>query len=423
MRSLLLAATLLAAVPAAAQPVIQLNQTVQGEVTDSDPRPGMNDYPYDEWRFQATAGASYHVLMVSKEGLRQPHLRVRWERCEDCWLEQFERGDTATYVRVDDAEGGTFIIQARSLYGRTGRYTLRLRDLEEAFREENQAAIDALDAAAAAAAPPEEPEEPAPPPPPDPALGTQCQYDLLYMGDTCAGELGPDESRDERGGDVDEWAFWGRQDQVVTVTVRSTDFDARLDAGILFPTGWQSAGTDDDGGGGTDSRLTFRISSEGLMMIRVSAADPGATGAYRVSVQLAPPGTDVPAAEPPNPASGLRLLVASRRADGFLEVGDRQGPGGEYHDDWAYRGTAGEVLTAQVGSQAFDTRLVVGRWVGTRWEELARDDDGGEGTDSRVRLTLPDEGLYVLRVSGSRPGETGQYTFWLTSGEDGGGRR
>lgn len=315
----------IASAPACAQPVIPLGQTVAGEVTDSDPRMGVDEYRYDEWTFRATAGASYHVLMVS-QGIKSPHLRVRWAGCDDCWLEQFERGDTATYVRVDDAVAGTFIVQARSGYGSTGRYTLRLWHLEDAFREENEAAIAALDLSAPV-------EEAAPPPSPDPVLGTQCQYDLLYMGDTCAGELGPDESRDERGGDVDQWVFWGRQDQVVTVTVRSTDFDARLDAGILFPAGWQSAGTDDDGGGGTDSRLTFRISSAGLMTIRVFAADPGATGAYRVTVELAPPGADVSAAEPPNPASGLRLLVASRRADGFLEVGDPQGPGGEYHDD------------------------------------------------------------------------------------------
>jgi hypothetical protein len=56
-------------------------------------------------------------------------------------------------------------------------------------------------------------------------------------------------------------------------------------------------------------------------------------------------------------------------------------------------------VQAIMRSGDFDTYLQIGR-AGAEFEALASDDDGlGEGTDSRLSYTLPDDGDYVLRVS------------------------
>ena len=61
----------------------------------------------------------------------------------------------------------------------------------------------------------------------------------------------------------------------------------------------------------------------------------------------------------------------------------------------------------------FDTFLQVGR-AGMEFEALAYDDDGlGEGTDSRLSYTLPEDGDYVLRVSPLGSGGEGLYALEL----------
>ena len=47
-------------------------------------------------------------------------------------------------------------------------------------------------------------------------------------------------------------------------------------------------------------------------------------------------------------------------------------------------------------------------------QALARDDDGGGGLDSRIRFTLPHDGIYVIRVNPVSSGE-GRYVLELES--------
>ena len=61
----------------------------------------------------------------------------------------------------------------------------------------------------------------------------------------------------------------------------------------------------------------------------------------------------------------------------------------------------------------FDTVLRIGRAEG-EFSALASDDDGlGEGTDSRLNYTLPEDGDYVLRASAYGPEGKGLYSLEL----------
>lgn len=85
---------------------------------------------------------------------------------------------------------------------------------------------------------------------------------------------------------------------------------------------------------------------------------------------------------------------------------------GRFH---AYRfdAAAGQRLLVTAESGAFDTYVVVGRLVGPVLDELKTDDDGGEGTDSRMRFTAPRAGSYILLVQSYSEDGMGAYTVAL----------
>jgi hypothetical protein len=87
-------------------------------------------------------------------------------------------------------------------------------------------------------------------------------------------------------------------------------------------------------------------------------------------------------------------------------------PGGEAAAAAADGGRA-ERVEVVMRSTAFDSHLSVGRLNGTELNVLESDDDGAGGNDARVRLTLPEDGQYVIRANSVEGGETGAYTIAL----------
>lgn len=81
--------------------------------------------------------------------------------------------------------------------------------------------------------------------------------------------------------------------QTVTVTLTSNAFDPVLDAGAMSAVGFATAITDDDGGGGTNSRLVLRPERPGQIVLRVRALGNG-IGAFQLRVLAG----DAPAPSP-----------------------------------------------------------------------------------------------------------------------------
>jgi hypothetical protein len=86
---------------------------------------------------------------------------------------------------------------------------------------------------------------------------------------------------------------------------------------------------------------------------------------------------------------------------------------GSYYQDWIYQGRAGERIRVDLRSSDFDAFLLVLN--ASRDEELARNDDGGSGTDARVEVTLPATGPYVIVANSYVEGETGAYSLSVES--------
>jgi hypothetical protein len=123
----------------------------------------------------------------------------------------------------------------------------------------------------------------------------------IRLDETVTGDLGLESAvgSDPYGGPTPAFSelyeLSARAGQVITVTLESSAFDPVIDAGLVSPLGFASALTDDDGGGGRNSRLVLRPDRAGPITLRVRALGNG-FGAFRLSVR---PG-DVPA-QPPQP--------------------------------------------------------------------------------------------------------------------------
>lgn len=175
---------------------------------------------------------------------------------------------------------------------------------------------------------------------------------------------------------------------------------------------------DDDGGGGTDARLTMTLPDDGAYHIHVGSSGPGETGRYTLRVERGQAADTVAGPNPAamttatgetaaGPAEPIRL---GESIMGWLAEGDRQAADDyAFLDLYAYRARAGETVTIELISDEFDAEVRVGRWVGGVWEELGSNDDGGEGTNSLLTVTFPEDGEYEIHARSLYPGDTGRY--------------
>ncbi|HYJ80612.1 MAG TPA: hypothetical protein VEW03_13450 [Longimicrobiaceae bacterium] len=117
------------------------------------------------------------------------------------------------------------------------------------------------------------------------------------------------------------------------------------------------------------------------------------------------------------PAAAQRFVSAGQSVTGTLDASDATLDDGSFYEVWNYRGRAGERITIRLHSDAFDAYLAFGRLSGGECSaECKTDDDGGGGTDARIRVEIPETGVYQIRVNALNEGQTGAFTLAVTSG-------
>lgn len=390
MRSILLAAALLLiAAPAAAQPTIQPGQSVTGALTEADP--ALDDGSrYDVWRFAGLAGHRYRVTLRSSDFDAYLTVGARVaEECEDCARDDDGAGGTDAVVEYTGGTDGMYEIRANSFSeGETGRYELTLVD--EGIVEEEHAHDDAA------------------------PMGTPIGIDQTVEGELTRGDRKVDGSYN------DTYTYQGRAGETISITLHSDDFDALVTVGAYEGGECTEMDANDDGGGGTDSRLTMTLPDDGAYHIHVGSAKAAETGRYTLRIErgVADPDT---VGEEETPYSGFAVAADTAVAaperiglgisiTGWLREGDRQATSDDtFFDVYTYSARAGESVIVEMISSDFDTELRVGRRVDGVWEELGSDDDSGEGTNSLLELTFPESGEYEIHAKALFTGDTGTY--------------
>ena len=106
-------------------------------------------------------------------------------------------------------------------------------------------------------------------------------------------------------------------------------------------------------------------------------------------------------------------LARGQVVHGTIAEGDPKLADGHLYDVYSFDADPGEIVTITVRSPQFDTYAVLARSSGVITEELATDDDGAGGTDSRVVHTLDAGGSYLVIVRGLSAEARGPYTVEL----------
>lgn len=247
MRRTLLVFALLTAAPAASQPMLYPGQRVTEALSDSDPV--LNDGShYDLWSFNALAGHVYLVTLRSSQFDAYLAVGANAADCPDCRVDDDGAGGNDAAVRFAPVANGSYQVRANSYgAGETGRYEITLED--QGLSPESGAMPVTIQA-----------------------------------GDSVEGRLEPG---DERNGTryTDTFIYQGRAGEELVVTLRSADFDAVVAMGRPGHRGCRPISSDDDGAGGTDSRLEITLSADGIYHIHVRTAQAEGRGAYTLTVE------------------------------------------------------------------------------------------------------------------------------------------
>ena len=140
----------------------------------------------------------------------------------------------------------------------------------------------------------------------------------------------------------------------------------------------------------------FMVTAAGDDLLNLS---PGASASART---LAPTG----------PCDTAVAIVYGQTVAGALSSADCRLDDGSYADFYAFSGTAGQQVTINLSSDAFDSYLGLASADGT---VIAEDDDGGGGLNSRIVATLPATGTYIILANSALPNQFGGYTLSLSA--------
>ncbi len=231
----------------------------------------------------------------------------------------------------------------------------------------------------------------------------------VRAGQTVSGTLAASDPKLDDGSFYDQYVYRGRPGEQVVVTMKSGAFDTYLTAGAMNGTAYASSVTDDDGGGGTDSRLTAAVGPTGVLVIRANSVAAGATGAYTLEIGGSPVAGPTPGG--PRPGGPMGTIAVGQTVNGELQESDMKLADNSYADEYRFEGRAGDRIVITLRSAAFDSYLTWGTGQGTAFASTGTDDDGAGGTDSRLQVTVPSSGTYTIRANSLAANSTGAYTL------------
>lgn len=188
------------------------------------------------------------------------------------------------------------------------------------------------------------------------------------------------------------------------VDLRSWDFDSYLI--LARPVGGITdiLRENDDAAGESDSRLRFEVDQAGTYLLIVQSYEPRTGGTFTLSLEE----RQLP---PPRPAEPLVLgePVTGMLSDdsSILLSYDEEIP----YDLWAIEGTGGRPVMISLDSDDFDAYLEFGPMSGEEMIVTHSDDDGGDDLNALLRIELPHDGRFGVRVRPAFEGAEGGYSL------------
>lgn len=343
-----------------------VGDSVSGELADND---GVSEDErlFDEYDIQTRAGQRLAVTLRSD--VYDTLVEIYRQESDGSWSMVTSDDDSAGDLdsrAILTAQGGVYRVRATSYgMGEMGAYVLSTRDLGE-------------------------PARPRP----------------IRLGRSVDGALTESDALAETEVRYDSYGFSLGEGERAQFIARSDAFDTFLVVTQSDGTGGFTYLTYDDDGlgdGTTNSRLIFTAETAGDYELWVLPLDPEVLGAYSLESR----------ALGPTPVSGP--IQFGSTVNGSLADGDGITWDGMNYDGFTFQGVAGQRIRLEMSAPEFDTYLLLGQHFPDGLASIAEDDDGmGEGTNSRLTFTLPENGLYEVWATSYAANETGAYSLTLT---------
>ena len=210
----------------------------------------------------------------------------------------------------------------------------------------------------------------------------------------------------------------------VTIDLSSDDFDPVL---IIRGDDLDNSIINDDGGPGCAARVSRAFPSRGpyRVLVNTTSTPQRQTGRFSLSITQG----SSPARDDDNSACGQRAGAGGGGAgtgEHSIAVGQTQQ--GElsrndvvltsdstYAQPWSIQGRAGQTITIDLESDAFDAYLFL-RGPGISGGRDFQDDDSGGNCHARLTATFPQSGEYEIVVNTADHYATGAFTLSVTQG-------
>ena len=390
-------------------PQISIGQTVTGNLTGSDSLYPDTTY-YKMYQFTTTPGQEITIDLASSDF--DPVLIVRGEGLAQSIVD--DDGGPGCASRVSQAFLGRgpyriLVNTTASPHRQTGRFTLAISQGSQHVqgRSEN----DCSPAGAAAA-----------------SGGSQTAVIAIRVGETINGTLTSSDSLYPDNSYFKFYQFTAPAGRPVTIDLSSDDFDPVL---IIRGSDLDNSIINDDGGPGCYSRVSRTFPSTGPYRILVNTTNSPERQTGRFSLSItdgSKPVQDGSAAGADCQSNNTASTSGGGAATHSIEIGQTQqgsltrtdvllDSDTTYAQAWTIQGRAGQTITIDLESDAFDSYLFL-RGPGIGGGRDFQDDDSGGNCHARLTATFPQTGEYeiVVNTAGGDHNVTGAFTLSVTTG-------
>jgi hypothetical protein len=242
--------------PAPGGATIRSGQTVRGELTSRNGTLGDDSY-FQDYTYTARRGEQLVVGLTSEDF--------------DAFLHVGRRGADGSLENVvsDDDGGGGTNSMVEYTADQNGPVTIRVNTLSAGETGGFSLELYSTGGGESAASEPEAPASSIPP---------------LRAGQAVRGSLARGDGTLDDGSWYDTYTYTARRGERIVVRMESDDFDTVLGVSAARENA-DDLVMDDDGGGGTNSRVEYTARADGPILIRANALSAGEGGAYTVALE------------------------------------------------------------------------------------------------------------------------------------------
>ncbi|HMG17318.1 MAG TPA: PPC domain-containing protein [Gemmatimonadales bacterium] len=393
--------------------MIEMGQTVTGNLTSDDPELTSDSTYYQRWILPVKPNQAFTVDLVSDDFDAFVWLtRGRGDKIIDNDDGGGGCNARVVYTAQDDHPLRVVVNTASRPRRQTGRFTLRVTEGESTTETKGNCRFTSGANAART------------------LQASVAPAQTIRVGETLNGSL---TSTDSLYPDNSYFKFYqftapGVRD-TVTIDLSSDDFDPVL---IVRGDDLDNSIINDDGGPGCSARISRAFPSSGPYKILVNTtADPGKQmGRFSLSItrgrkpvqatggnadcQAPQRGTSTAAASTGN--NSAHAIVIGQTRQGTLSRSDvLLTSDSTYAQPWTIQGRAGTTITIDLESDAFDAYLFL-RGPGISGGRDFQDDDAGGNCHARLTATFPQNGEYEIVVNTADHYATGAFSLSVTSG-------